>query len=67
MSIDGDVPDGSAYNTLGVLYDLMETKESDPLPHLEKVLRAPARPGREIGDAGRRAEARALIERLKAK
>ena len=32
--------------------------------YLEKVLAAPARPGREVADTGRRAEARALLDNL---
>ena len=106
IAIDGDVLDGSAYNSLGVLYYkvpgwpigfgdknkarellqkalainpqgidpnffyaeyLMETKQPDPLPYLQNALRAPRRPGREIADAGRRDEVRALIDRIKAR
>jgi tetratricopeptide (TPR) repeat protein len=106
IAIDGDVLEGSAYNSLGVLYYkvpgwpvgfgdkdkargllqkalarnpqgidpnffyaeyLMETKQSDPLPYLQKALAAPRRPGREIADAGRRDEVRALMERIQAR
>lgn len=99
--------DGSAYNSLGVLYYkvpgwpigfgdkakarellqqaltinpqgidpnfffaeyLAETgKPAEALPYLERALQAPARPGREIADAGRREEARALLDSVREK
>jgi len=37
------------------------------VPYLERALQAPARPRRQIADAGRREEARALLDRVKAK
>jgi tetratricopeptide (TPR) repeat protein len=101
IGIAPDALDGSAYNSLGVLYYrvpgwpigfgdkdkardmlqralavnpkgidanyfyaeyLLETgKPADAVPFLEKALSAPPRPGREVGDAGRRAEAKALL------
>ena len=107
IQIDGTALEGSAYNSLGVLYYkvpgwpvgfgdknkarellqkalsinprgvdpnffyaeyLVETKRPDEaVPYLERALQAPARPGREIADAGRREEARALLERVRAK
>jgi tetratricopeptide (TPR) repeat protein len=106
IAINGNVLDGSAYDSLGVLYYkvpgwpigfgdmnkarellqkalatnpqgidpnffyaeyLMETRQSDPLPYLQKALQAPRRPGREIADAGRRDEVRALLDKLKAR
>ena len=97
--------DGSAYNSLGVLYYkvpgwplgfgdddkarellqkglalnpqgidpnyfygeyLIETGQgAQALPYLERALAAPPRPGRQVADAGRREEARALIEKLR--
>jgi len=106
IQIDGNVLDGSAYNSLGVLYYkvpgwplgfgdkdkakeflqkalalnpkgidtnffygeyLVETKHpEDALSYLDRALQAPARSGRQISDAGRRDEARALIEKAKA-
>ena len=97
--------DGSAYNSLGVLYYkvpgwplgfgdkakarellqkalainpkgidpnfffgefLLETGKADEaIPYLERALKAPARPGREIADAGRREEATALLARAR--
>jgi tetratricopeptide (TPR) repeat protein len=106
IAINGDVLEGSAYDSLGVLYYkvpgwpigfgdkakarellqkalavnpqgidpnffyaeyLMETKQSDPLPFLQKALRAPTRPGREIADAGRRTEVRALLAKIESR
>jgi len=106
IQIDGNVLDGSAYNSLGVLYYkvpgwplgfgdkakaqellqkalrinpdgidpnyfygeyLVETRQPDKAPpYLDKALKAPARPGRQIADAGRREEARQLLEKLQA-
>jgi tetratricopeptide (TPR) repeat protein len=105
IQIDGTVLDGSAYNSLGVLYYkvpgwpvgfgdkakakellqkalalnpkgidanffygeyLIETKHADEaVAYLERALQAPARPGRQVADAGRRDEARALLEAVK--
>ena len=96
--------DGSAYNSLGVLYYkvpgwplafgdkdkarellqkglalnpqgidpnyfygeyLVETGHpAQALPYLEQALNAPPRPGRQVADAGRREEARALLEKV---
>ena len=107
IQVDGAALDGSAYNSLGVLYYkvpgwpigfgdknkarellqkalsinprgvdpnffygeyLVETKRpEEAVPYLERALQAPARPGRQIADAGRREEARALLERIKTK
>lgn len=107
IAINGKVLDGSAYNSLGVLYYkvpgwpvgfgdkakakellqtalainpkgidpnffyadyLFETKQPEqPLPYLERALQAPPRPGRQVADAGRREEIRALIEKVKAR
>lgn len=107
IRIDGDVLDGSAYNSLGVLYYkvpgwpvgfgdkakakellqkalalnpkgidpnyfygeyLLEIKQPDQaVTYLERAIQAPARPGRQVADAGRREEARALLEKAKNK
>ncbi len=107
IQIDGHALEGSAYNSLGVLYYkvpgwpvgfgdkakakellqkalainpkgidpnyfygeyLLETRRADDAAaYLERALQAPARPGREIADTGRRDEARALLEKAKAK
>jgi len=105
IQIDGAVLDGSAYNSLGVLYykvpgwplgfgdkakarELLQKalavnpKGIDPnyfyadflvqsdepqkaVPYLEKVLQAPGRAGRQVADEGRRAEASALLGKIK--
>lgn len=105
IQIDAKALEGSAYNSLGVLYYkvpgwplgfgdkakarellqkalalnphgidpnffyaeyLVETKKADEaVPYLEKALNAPPRPGRQIADAGRREEARALLAKIK--
>jgi len=107
IQVDGAALDGSAYNSLGVLYYkvpgwpigfgdkkkagellqkalainprgidpnffygeyLVETKRpEEAVAYLERALQAPARPGRQIADAGRREEARALLDRVRAK
>ena len=47
---------------------LVETRRpQEAVAYLERVLQAPARPGREIGDAGRRDEARALLDKIRAR
>jgi len=46
---------------------LVETgKPSEAIAYLERALAAPARPGREIADAGRRDEAKALLDKVRA-
>lgn len=107
IAINGNVLDGSAYNSLGVLYYkvpgwpvgfgdkakakellqkalslnpkgidpnffyaeyLIEAKQPEQaMPYLERALQAPARPGRQVADTGRREEARVLMEKAKAK
>lgn len=45
---------------------LSETDHADEaMPYLERALQAAPRPGRQISDAGRRDEVRALIARIK--
>lgn len=105
IQIDGKALDGSAYNSLGVLYykvpgwpigfgdkdkarDLLqkalainpqgidpnffyaeylaETRQTEQaVLYLERALQAPARPGRQIADTGRREEIRALLAKLR--
>lgn len=107
IQIDGEVLEGSAYNSLGVLYYkvpgwpigfgdkaranellqkalainpkgldanffygeyLVEIKQPDKaVVYLERALQAPARPGRQVADTGRREEARVLLEKIKPK
>ena len=106
LKLDANALDGSAYNSLGVLYYkvpkwpvgfgdkgkanellqkalainpagidpnffygeyLLETgKPREAVAYLERALEAPARPGREVADAGRREEARALLDKARA-
>jgi cytochrome c-type biogenesis protein CcmH/NrfG len=106
LKIKPDALDGSAYNSLAVLYYkvpgwplgfgdkakskelldkavainpkgidvnyfygeyLVETgKPAEAVGYLERALAAPARPGREIADAGRRDEAKALLDKVRA-
>lgn len=105
IQIDGSVLDGSAYNSLGVLYYkvpgwplgfgdktkakelltkalainpkgidanffygeyLVEAKRPDEAAtYLERALQAPPRPGRQLADAGRREEAKALLDKVR--
>jgi Tfp pilus assembly protein PilF len=45
---------------------LVETgKASEAIPYLERALKAPPRPGREVADAGRREEANTLLARAR--
>jgi Tfp pilus assembly protein PilF len=45
---------------------LVETgRAAEAVPFLERALKAPARPGREIADAGRRDEALALLAKAR--
>ena len=107
IAIDGNALEGSAYNSLGVLYYkvpgwpvgfgdkakakelllkalalnpkgidpnffygdyLLETKQPEQaVNYLDRAVQAPARPGRQISDSGRREEARALIEKARVK
>ncbi len=107
IATDARALDGSAYNSLGVLYYkvpgwpigfgdkakarellqkalainpqgidpnffygeyLVETKQPEEAAnYLERALNAPARPGRQIADTGRREEVRALLEKIHAK
>jgi tetratricopeptide (TPR) repeat protein len=105
IQIDAKALEGSAYNSLGVLYykvpgwplgfgdkakaaDLLQKalainptgidpnffygeflaendRRDEALAYLEKALQAPARPGRQIADTGRREEIRTLIAKIK--
>lgn len=107
IQIDGAALEGSAYNSLGVLYYkvpgwplafgdkakandllqkalainptgidpnffygeyLVETRQPEKaVLYLEKALQAPARPGRQVADTGRREEARRLLDRIREK
>ncbi|MBI5716591.1 MAG: hypothetical protein HZC37_02765 [Burkholderiales bacterium] len=105
LQIDAKALDGSAYNSLGVLYYkvpgwpigfgdkakagellrqalalnpqgidpnffygeyLVETDHPEQaVAYLDRVLKAPTRPGRQVADSGRREEARALLAKIK--
>ncbi len=105
LAIAPEALDGSAFNSLGVLYYkvpgwpigfgdkakakalllkalainptgidanyfygeyLVETgKSADAVPYLERALTAPARPGRELADSGRREEVKALLAKAR--
>lgn len=107
IAMDGNVLEGSAYNSLGVLYYkvpgwpvgfgnkekaremlqralalnprgidpnffyadfLVETgQQGEAIGYLERALVAPMRPGRSIADAGRREEARQLMDKTREK
>jgi tetratricopeptide (TPR) repeat protein len=60
-------PDGIDPNFFYGEYLLEQGKAKDAAAYLERALRAPARPGREIADAGRREEARRLLEEARRK
>ena len=52
----------------GLIGRVFETRQPESaLPYLERALQAPPRPGRNIADTGRREEARALIDKIKAR
>lgn len=57
-------PDGIDPNFFFGDFLLTQGKPERARPYLDKALRAPARPGREVADAGRREEVRALLESL---
>ena len=47
---------------------LVETKQPEQaVAYLDRALQAPARPGRQVSDSGRREEVRALLEKITAK
>ncbi|WP_428419680.1 hypothetical protein [Methylibium sp.] len=106
LKISPEALDGSAYNSLGVLYYkvpgwpigfgdkkkadellqaalklnprgidpnffygeflLEQKKPAEAIPYLEHALQAPPRPGRQIADAGRREEAKELLDKARA-
>lgn len=59
-------PDGLDSNFFYAEYLVEIKKPAEAMTHLERALKAPDRPGRNIADTGRREEVRALIARLKA-
>lgn len=57
-------PDGIDPNFFFGDFLLTQGKPERARPYLDKALKAPARPGREVADAGRREEIRARLEGL---
>jgi len=57
-------PDGIDANYFYAEYLVHRNRKAEAVPFLEKALRAPPRPGREVADAGRRHEARVLLDTL---
>lgn len=43
-------------------YLVYRNRKSEAVPYLEKALKAPPRPGREVADEGRREEVRTLLK-----
>jgi tetratricopeptide (TPR) repeat protein len=60
-------PDGIDSNYFYGEYLLDTGKREQAREHLQRALRAPAREGREVADAGRRQEVAALLEKLDGK
>lgn len=60
-------PDGIDPNYFYGDFLVQQKKYSDAVPVLEKALKAPDRPGREVADEGRRGEIRTLLETARAK
>lgn len=60
-------PDGIDPNYFHGDFLLRQKRYGEARTALEKALAAPARPGREVADAGRRDEARALLAQVKEK
>lgn len=58
-------PDGVDSNFFYGEFLLEQGEYAQALQHLEKALQAPARPGRELADAGRRKEIEATIARVR--
>lgn len=57
-------PDGIDPHFLYAEYLVERERIAEARKHLEAALKAPARPGRELADSGRRQEVRALLARL---
>ena len=58
-------PDGIDPNFFYGEYLADRSRPAEALPYLEKALKAPPRPGRELADSGRRQEIQALLAKLK--
>jgi tetratricopeptide (TPR) repeat protein len=60
-------PDGIDPNYFYAEFLVETGRASDAIPYLERALKAPPRPGRELADSGRREEAKALLAKAKAR
>ncbi|MDR2878020.1 MAG: hypothetical protein LBV36_08300 [Chromatiales bacterium] len=58
-------PDGIDPNYFYADYLVERNRKKEAIPYLEKALAAPARPGREIADQGRREEAQELLDEIR--
>lgn len=58
-------PDGIDSNFFYADFLVYRNRKSEALPYLEKALKAPPRPGREVADEGRRNEAQALLQKIR--
>lgn len=58
-------PDGIDANYFYADYLVYRNRKTEAVPYLEKALKAPPRPGREVADAGRRQEAQALLDTVR--
>ncbi len=58
-------PDGIDPNFFYGEYLADRGRPAEALPYLEKALKAPPRPGRELADSGRRQEVQSLLAKLK--
>jgi len=56
-------PDGIDPNYFYGDYLVYRNRKAEAIPYLEKALKAPPRPGREVADEGRREEAKMLLEK----
>ena len=57
-------PEGIDPNFFYGEYLADQDRGAEARPYLEKALKAPARPGRELADSGRRQEVKALLDKL---
>ncbi|ANN67206.1 hypothetical protein [Bordetella bronchialis] len=58
-------PDGIDPNYFYADYLVYRNRKSEAIPYLEKALKAPPRPGREVADEGRRGEIHALLAKIR--
>lgn len=58
-------PNGIDPNYFYADYLVYRNRKAEALPYLEKALKAPPRPGRELADEGRRGEIQALMAKIR--